>query len=601
MTKFFITLLLFNLSIFSESINPRSITFINEKTEEYQLGLAVEILRESKSSTFEQVKLSDKFEESKQLIPNYGFTKDVFWVRFILENHSNKNEWYLFLSYPLLDKVEFYEKDKFTKNWKVQKVGDSYPFDKREFDDRGFVFPVNLEKNKKYIYYFKIESEGTMQFPIFVYSPKKFLVHREKEEFAFGSYYGILFVLVVYNLILLFMLKDIGYLYYLLYVINYGASQSILNGLAFQYLWPNLPYWANISLPCLGGFALFWGIQFTRNFLNTKKNTPLLDKFLIVLMVLMILLMISSFVFSYYLNIYFLASLVISFAIAIFSVSIVCWDRGYKPARYFIIAWVSLLFGVGIFSFKGLGILPTNLFTEYGLQVGSAVEMCLLSLGLAYKINLINLEKSKAERRASKYLEESQEAKLVSARMEVELLKSNIHPHFLLNSINATIVWLDEDPANAKKLLTALSEELHYILKLSNKKTIFISEEISICKRYLEIMSLRKDVKFSFKTEGISGKELIPPIALHTLVENGVTHGYPGRKSGEFILRKKTEGKKTRYILFNDGLPVESSRESSGTGIKYIKSRLEEAFSGRWEFYSKSAKNGWESCITIQT
>jgi LytS/YehU family sensor histidine kinase len=93
-----------------------------------------------------------------------------------------------------------------------------------------------------------------------------------------------------------------------------------------------------------------------------------------------------------------------------------------------------------------------------------------------------------------------------------------------LNSINATIIWLDEDPANAKKLLSALSDELHYILKLSNKKTISISEEIQICKRYLEIMSLRKDVKFSLRTEGIIGKELIPPVALHTLVENG---GYP--------------------------------------------------------------------------
>lgn len=587
------------LSIFSDKINPRSITVLTEKLDEYPLGLALEIFRESKALPFELVKVNGTFEESKQLIPNFGFTKDVFWVRFALENHSKAKEWYLHLSYPLLDKVEFYEKDASTQNWKIQKVGDSYPFSKREFSDRSFVFPLSLEKNKTTVFYFRIESEGTMQFPLIVYSPKKFLVHRVKEEFAFGIYYGILFVLVVYNLILLFMLKDIGYLYYLLYVINYGASQSILNGLAFQYLWPNSPYWANISLPCLGGFALFWGIQFTRNFLNTKKNTPLLDKLLIVLMGCMGLMMLSSFIFSYYFNIYLLASLVISFAISIFIVSIVCWDRGYKPARYFIIAWVSLLFGVGIFSFKGLGILPTNMFTEYGLQVGSAVEMCLLSLGLAYKITLINQDRAKAERRASKYLEESQEAKLVSARMEVELLKSNIHPHFLLNSINATIIWLDEDPANAKKLLSALSQELHYILKLSNKKTIFISEEIQICKRYLEIMSLRKDVKFNFRTEGISGKELIPPIALHTLVENGVTHGYPGRKSGEFLLTKKQDGKKTRYILFNDGLPVESSKETSGTGIKYIKSRLEEAFSGKWEFYSKPVRGGWESCITI--
>ena len=587
------------LPIFAEKINPRIHTILDERLEEYQLGLALEIDRDTISKSFEEIKSSTRFQESKQVIPNFGFTRDIFWLRFTLENQTAKKDWYLYLSYPLLDKIEFYEKDAVTGKWRLIKVGDTYPFGSREFNDRSFVFPLSLEKNKKYQYYMKVQSEGTLQFPLTIYSPKKFLQLREREEFAFGVYYGILLVLVIYNLILLFMLRDIGYLYYLLYVINYGASQSILNGLAFQYLWPNSPYWANISLPFLGGFALLWGIQFTRSFLNTKKNVPLLDKLQIALMGCMGLLMLSSFIFSYFINIYLLASLVIVFAISIFIVGIVCWDKGYKPARYFIIAWVSLLFGVGIYAMKGLGIFPTNIFTEYGLQVGSAVEMCLLSLGLAYKITLINREKTKAEQRASHYRQESQDAKLVSARMEVELLKNSIHPHFLLNSINATIIWLDEDPANAKKLLSALSDELHYILKLSNKKTISISEEIQICKRYLEIMSLRKDVKFSLRTEGIIGKELIPPVALHTLVENGVTHGYPGRKSGEFILTKKQEGKKTKFILFNDGLPVESSKETSGTGIKYIRSRLEEAFPGKWEFYSKPVKGGWENCITI--
>ncbi len=598
---FLVILIFVYLPVFAEKINPRTVTVLQEDNDEYPLGLAVEIERDTISKSFEEIKSSTRFQESKQGIPNFGFTRDIFWIRFTLENQTRNKEWYLYLSYPLLDNIEFYEKNAATGKWNIHKAGDTYAFENREFNDRSFVFPLSLEKNQKQVYYFRIQSEGTMQFPLTVYSPKKFLLHREKEEFAFGVYYGILLVLVIYNLILLFMLKDIGYLYYLLYVINYGASQSILNGLAFQYIWPNSPYWANISLPFLGGFALLWGIQFTRNFLNSKKNVPMLDKLLIVLMGCMGFLMVSSFIFSYFVNIYLLAGLVILFAILIFVVGIVCWDKGYKPARYFIIAWVSLLFGVGIFSFKGLGILPTNLFTEYGLQVGSAVEMCLLSLGLAYKITIINQEKAKAEKKVTHYRQESQDAKLVSARMEVELLKNNIHPHFLLNSINATIIWLDEDPASAKKLLSALSEELHYILKLSNKKTIYISEEIQICKRYLEIMSLRKDMKFSLRTEGITGKELIPPIALHTLVENGVTHGYPGKKSGEFILTKKVDGKKTRFILFNDGLPVESSRETSGTGIKYIRSRLEEAFPGKWEFYSKSVKGGWESGITIQS
>ncbi|XDD48183.1 7TM diverse intracellular signaling domain-containing protein [Leptospira sp. WS39.C2] len=594
---FLIYLIPFSLLIASPQ-NPRVTTILKNGQGEYPIGFHMEILSLSPDqvTNFEEVKKSNLFEESKSLSPNFGFTKNVYWVRFELYNDSKEKDWFIHLSYPLLDKIEFYEWNE--KSWKKIITGDSYIFSNRPLEEKSFIFPVRLNSKKNHTYYFRFESEGTVQFPLTVYSHERFLKLKEKENLSLGIYYGILFVLVIYNLILLFMLRDLGYLYYLLYISLYGLSQSVLNGLAFQIFWPNSPYWANISLPFVGGFSLFWGLQFTRSFLNTKKNTPTLDKILYLLMSLMLFLMLSSFIFSYYVNIYMFASLVMLFAVFVFLVAVVCWDKGYKPARYFLIAWVALLFGVGIYSLKGFGILPANLVTEYGLQAGSAIEMCLLSLGLAYKIKLANSDKHKAERKMASYKVKLQDAKLVSSRLEVELLKNNIHPHFLLNSINATIIWLDEDPETAKQLLTALSDELRSILKLTNKKTISITEEINICKRYLEIMSLRKESKFEFKSEGVSAKDMIPPIVLLTLVENGLTHGYQGKHSGLFTLKKKREKNKTKFILFNDGLPTTKS-DSLGTGIKYIKSRLQEAFPNRWDFSSKVVSGGWENTITL--
>lgn len=595
------SLILIFLSGFSLSALPtqsRFTTILKNGTGEYPIGFHMEILTLTSDNDlkFEEVRKSNLFAESKSLSPNFGFTKNVYWVRFELQNETKVRDWFIHVSYPLLDKIEFYEWN--DKTWKEIITGDSYVFSQRPLEEKSFIFPIKLGSQKNNKYYFRFESEGTVQFPITVYSHERFLKLKEKENLSLGIYYGILFVLVIYNLILLFMLRDLGYLYYLLYISFYGLSQSVLNGLAFQIFWPNSPHWANISLPFVGGFSLFWGLQFTRSFLSTKKNTPTWDKIIYVLMGLMLFLMLSSFIFSYYVNIYLLASLVILFALSVFLVAVVCWDKGYKPARYFLIAWVALLFGVGIYSLKGFGILPANIVTEYGLQAGSAIEMCLLSLGLAYKIKLTNSEKNRAERRMASYKVKLQDAQLVSSRLEVELLKNNIHPHFLLNSINATIIWLDEDPETAKQLLTALSDELRAILKLTNKKTISVNEEISICKRYLEIMSLRKESKFEFKTEGISAKDLIPPIVLLTLVENGLTHGYQGKNSGTFTLKKKKDKNKTKYILFNDGLPTTKS-DSLGTGIKYIKSRLQEAFPNKWDFSSKMVTGGWENTITL--
>jgi hypothetical protein len=67
-------LLIFCFPLFAEKINPRTITLLDDKTEEYQLGLALEIDRDTISKSFEDIKSSTRFQESKQVIPNYGFT-----------------------------------------------------------------------------------------------------------------------------------------------------------------------------------------------------------------------------------------------------------------------------------------------------------------------------------------------------------------------------------------------------------------------------------------------------------------------------------------------------------------------------------------------
>ena len=63
-----------------------------------------------------------------------------------------------------------------------------------------------------------------------------------------------------------------------------------------------------------------------------------------------------------------------------------------------------------------------------------------------------------------------------------------------------------------------------------------MEEELSMCRAHLQIMGFRKHACFELKTEGIEGTEKIPPAIFHTLIENGLTHGYAERDQGLFIL-----------------------------------------------------------------
>ena len=192
------------------------------------------------------------------------------------------------------------------------------------------------------------------------------------------------------------------------------------------------------------------------------------------------------------------------------------------------------------------------------------------------------------------------EANLKSARLENELLKKNINPHFLLNTLTSIIAWLRKEPESAIKLVEALALEFRMINQISSLKTIPMNQEIELCRTHLQIMNYRKKSNFTLETFGLIDDEQIPPMIFHTLIENGLTHGYENKSVGVFILKRTESDNVIQYRLSNDGEYNENEHpQSSGVGFNYIKGRLEETFSGRWNLASHQIDNGWETVIEI--
>ena len=193
------------------------------------------------------------------------------------------------------------------------------------------------------------------------------------------------------------------------------------------------------------------------------------------------------------------------------------------------------------------------------------------------------------------------EAQLKSTRLENELLKKNINPHFVLNTLTSIIVWLRKDSSSAIKLIEALADEFRMINQISTLKLIPITQEIDLCRAHLKIMSYRKGADYKLETIDIDEKDTIPPMIFHTLVENGLTHGYEKKIAGTFKLQTIKNSTSIKYVLTNDGdFNPEESKGSTGFGAKYVKGRLEESYPGKWDFTSSKSDEGWESIIEIR-
>ncbi|QQS34756.1 MAG: histidine kinase [Ignavibacteriales bacterium] len=193
------------------------------------------------------------------------------------------------------------------------------------------------------------------------------------------------------------------------------------------------------------------------------------------------------------------------------------------------------------------------------------------------------------------------EAQLKSARLENELLKKNINPHFVLNTLTSIIAWLRKDAGSAIKLIEALAHEFRMINQVSTLKLIPVEQEIDLCRTHLSIMSYRKGAEFKLETIDIDAGDFIPPMIFHTLIENGLTHGYDNKISGTFKLQCVKTSDRIKYILTNDGeFNSADTKGSTGFGAKYIKGRLEESYPDRWIFKSNKTDEGWESEIEIR-
>ncbi len=86
----------------------------------------------------------------------------------------------------------------------------------------------------------------------------------------------------------------------------------------------------------------------------------------------------------------------------------------------------------------------------------------------------------------------------------------------------------------------------------------------------------------------------------HTLIENGITHGYENKTSGKFIRRRRLLRDGVSFTLSNDGYADAGGEpEKAGTGMKYVRARLEESYPGRWSLQHGNTTDGYNVTITV--
>ncbi|MEQ1797303.1 MAG: sensor histidine kinase [Lacibacter sp.] len=214
-----------------------------------------------------------------------------------------------------------------------------------------------------------------------------------------GLFFGIIWVMGLYNLILLFAVKDISYLYYVLSIVSIGLYFGFYYGFGIEYLWLNSPVWDTFCFSIINPFTGLTRILFTRTYLHTPRLLPRINKAMNVLAAACIITLLFAFGF-YVMNIDLLKPLVMIIGVLGALVLIMMLVAGivayyydkYDPAKFFIAANILLVLGAIAFILRETGLMNDNFISRYLVQYGVLIQAVVLSLGLASRLNKMRLK-----------------------------------------------------------------------------------------------------------------------------------------------------------------------------------------------------------------
>ena len=339
--------------------------------------------------------------------PAFGFREGAFWFYLPLVNRqASEQRWILVQEYALSDQLDLYLR---YPDGRIvhQSGGDHAPFGSRFTRFRHPNFRVDLPPGQQVELLLRVQSQSSMQVPLVLYTPKAFSEAMRDAQFSTGIYYGIVLALLVYNLVLWLMLRDAGYFWYLLHTGAFGLVLFTLNGYGFEYVWPDWPWMADASVPLSICLALIGMQMFSSSFLELRERWPAGNVVSLCLAGFFVLLGIAS-LWLPYATATPLASRTVLVGLAwILTAAVVMLRRGYRPALLFLVAWALFLAGTAAFTLLAFGLVQDNFWAQNGVQIGSALEMLLLSLALGSRYASLRNENIRIVRETNERLEQS--------------------------------------------------------------------------------------------------------------------------------------------------------------------------------------------------
>jgi hypothetical protein len=366
--------------------------------------------------------ISSGFKASWSSTPQNYHLKSVYWYRITIKYPAKTHKnWILEFFDQTIDDIAVYSPGE-DGLYEVEKFGALNKFGDRQFQHKNFEVRLAASPGKEVTYYFRMKSHQTADVIIVLRSVNWFIQYALNEYLMFGLFYGMILIFAFYNLMMFIAVRQRQHIYYVLYTLSVGFYELCSDGIGYQYFWPNAPVWNEyaygFALCCVSVFAL----MFTNKLLFVKTKAPVLYKLINTVIVLRVAFLILCLTVNrHWFNYKFLEAIPLCIA---FYTGIYILRKGYRPARFFVLGYSFLSFGVALKLLITLDVWWLNFgaLSYYSLSLCFILEMMFLAFAVGDKVRLLKSDRDKAQRETIKQLTDNQKLKEeINSKLEAQV------------------------------------------------------------------------------------------------------------------------------------------------------------------------------------
>ncbi|MGJ0342851.1 hypothetical protein NG769_10305 [Aliarcobacter cryaerophilus] len=596
---------LISIFLFINFLYANSSTLVLEDGFSFNENFEISYLKDSSNElNIQEVSNSNDFQKHSNKF-SLGYLKDTIWIKVDLKNKSSNEDFILSLNEHFYEKANIHYFDESENLWKTLKNGVFTPIKERNIETSKLAFNFKIQQNSSQTIFVELKAKYPYFGNIAVYSKDYFFASRILNiDSFFILQFGILLIIIIFNLFLWLSLKEKVYIYYvgyaffaLIYLINISG---LLIYFDLQHYMYKLHFSASLCIIFLSLFSIEY-FEAKRYF----KASVFVIKILILLLFVFAFMMVAV-SYSPWNN--FMNHIITLILITLIVSSIKIYKKGQYFLKYYIFA-ISIYFtSVIIFILFLMGIIEYNYFNRYAYIYCLSLEIIVFALILSNRYNIIKNEQIKTQNELislqinqNKLLEnevEKKTLKLTKLVKERELLVKEVF-HRVKNNFHVitAFLWFESKKDDNKHRFTELINRIksmslihEYLCNSKDLIDINLKEYIDeLVKTIIQTYSI-PTLKINTNIENINlefENIMSLGVVVNEIISNSIKH-HPKEKAIILDINCYKKSDSVILIIVDNGLGFDENIQKTGLGLELIKDFINKLPNAKYSFYKEN-------------